>query len=91
MVVRGNNNTKRETETMTRETLEVWVCFDENGDYEVSKTKDDAVEKFTDNIGISGMISVVCLNVNVQLPEPREANIVLADDAATEIAVSVEE
>jgi hypothetical protein len=74
-----------------REKLEVWIAVDENGDYEVSSTKEDVIERFGDNIGITGPISVVSLTVDVQLPEPRECIVILKDDAATEILVTVEE
>lgn len=76
---------------MTRAKLEVWMCFNEDGDYVTGTTKDDATEAFTDQIGTTGPLSVVCLNVDVCLPEPREATVTLADDAATEILVTVEE
>jgi hypothetical protein len=63
----------------------------EDGGYEVSDTRDAALERMADNDGIIGAISVYCLNVSVQLPEDRDAEITLADDAATEVIATVTE
>ncbi|MHB8953335.1 MAG: hypothetical protein ACYC4U_10235 [Pirellulaceae bacterium] len=77
---------------MTERTkLEVWIVLDENGDYTTGTTKDDAVERYGDCIGISGPLAVYGLSVDVPIPEPRTAEITLADDAPVEIIATVQE
>jgi hypothetical protein len=76
---------------MARTQLEIWIAVDENGDYEVSSTKEDVVTRFGDNVGVGGVLVVYQLTVDVPLPEVREASVTLKDDAPVEIITTVVE
>ena len=76
---------------MTRQNVLVWLVVNEDGDYEVGTTRDDGLESFADQVGTQGPLSVICLTVNLCLPEERTAVVTLADDVPTEIVVTVEE
>jgi hypothetical protein len=40
-------------------TIEVWIVMNEDGDYEVGKDEDDAIERFEDDVGSDLARSVI--------------------------------
>jgi hypothetical protein len=53
----------------------------EDGDYEVGKDEDDAVERFEDEVG--GSFRRVKINVTMAPPEPQVANVTVPGEAGT--------
>ena len=49
--------------------LDIWLVVDEDGDYEVAKERDDALEYYSDNISCSHARRVVKLTVQVSGPD----------------------
>jgi hypothetical protein len=76
---------------MARDKFEVVLVVDCNGDYAVGQEIDDACDAYDTGIGGSLPRVAYRLTVDVPLPEPREANIHLADDTPAEIIATVEE
>jgi hypothetical protein len=62
--------------------IEVWIVMNEDGDYEVGKDEDDAVERFEDDVGGS-FRRVVKINVTMGPPEPQVANVTVPGEAGT--------
>jgi hypothetical protein len=56
--------------------------MNEDGDYEVGKDEDDAVERFEDDVGGS-FHRVVKINVTMAPPEAQVANVTIPGEAGT--------
>jgi hypothetical protein len=63
-------------------TIEVWIVMNEDGEYEVGKDEDDAVERFEDDVGGS-FRRVVKINVTMGPPEPQVANVTIPGETGT--------
>ena len=76
---------------MTRETMSVWICVDENGDHATGTTQEEALERYGETIGDVTLVALYDLTVSLCLPQARTATVTLADDVVPEIVVTVEE
>jgi hypothetical protein len=61
--------------------IEVWVAIDADGEYDVGTDSDDAVGRYSDNVGGSGALRVVKLTLKISPPKPTEAEIDVPDTA----------
>jgi hypothetical protein len=72
-----------------RKTVEVYVCMDADGDYECACDSDTAVSWYNDNIGGSGSLRIVKLNVTMAPPPAEvEASVTVPDEAGQTVEVT---
>lgn len=71
--------------------IEVWVKIDEDGEYDVGRDRDEAQERYGENISedFAGGVRLVKITLRVPLPKPTElTGEVAADLPAGELKVA---
>lgn len=77
-----------ETDTLE---LELWIAWDRDGDYAISKDgEDEAVEAFQDEIGSGYHMQVAKITVTVPVPKALEGTVTIPDTQAKTVDVSTE-
>ncbi len=67
-----------ENEETTAE-IEIYAVVDRDGDYEVGKDEDEALERYGDNIGAYASRHTIKMSLTVPLPKPIEVSATLPE------------
>lgn len=75
---------------MTSNTVDVFVCMDSDGDYEIGKEAEDAITNYNDNIGGCLPLRVIKLKVVMAPPVITETTVEVKDEAGQQVAAAAE-
>jgi hypothetical protein len=68
------------------ENVEIWICMNEEGEYEIGTSSEDAATNLLENHGAFAM-RTVCMNVMMAKPELQEIEVTVPDEAGDTVTV----
>jgi hypothetical protein len=74
---------------MATATVELWVVVDENGDYAIGATQDEAHERYSEDIGAACATRVLNVKLAVPHPKPVEITGTVPEEASPAVELAV--